>query len=350
MNNYISFRSINILILWLFIGIGFSPLYGEELSCGLTSKQADATAATNVRGSMPQKDWLPIHFNAGFYNYFAQSITGNYFGCVRSDGKVFLMTYNASAERLQFAPYDPKNQPQRLSGTKVDNMFQLTFTGKSGEKASLGAEGQLVNNSTGEKASFHVFKFDVGYVGYNNTCYEYDRIWLIEKDPETGVYYNLDVVWEDANTPVLKRMNEGDYCNSFRKQSSMIFVFETGTTRTVKCLSYHDGDGNLIRQDNLFPEGTVSFNTTYYTNSRQQDTAVVLSRTDALLKEVPMGYDFLGWNTMADGSGQTYAEKSIYRGLPTTMVHLYALNMKWHVQYGNRHTTARFTATQTPSI
>ena len=210
MNNYISFRSINILILWLFIGIGFSPLYGEELSCGLTSKQADATAATNVRGSMPQKDWLPIHFNAGFYNYFAQSITGNYFGCVRSDGKVFLMTYNASAERLQFAPYDPKNQPQRLSGTKVDNMFQLTFTGKSGEKASLGAEGQLVNNSTGEKASFHVFKFDVGYVGYNNTCYEYDRIWLIEKDPTTGDYYNLDVVWEDENIPVLKRMNEGD--------------------------------------------------------------------------------------------------------------------------------------------
>ena len=349
MNNYISFRSINILILWLFIGIGFSPLYGEELSCGLTSKQADATAATNVRGSMPQKDWLPIHFNAGFYNYFEQNITGKYFGCVRSDGKVFLMTYNASADRLQFAPYDPKNQPQRLSGTKVDNMFQLTFTGKSGEKASLGAEGQLVNNSTGKKASFHVFKFDVGYVGYNNTCYEYDRIWLIEKDPTTGDYYNLDVVWEDENIPVLKRMNEGDYCNSFRKESSMIFVFETGTTRTVKCLSYHDGDGKLIRQDNLFPEGTVSFNKTYYTTSRQKDTAVVLSRTDALLT-VPTGYDFLGWNTEADGSGNTYAEKSIYRGLPDTMVHLYALNMKWHVQYGNRHTTARFTATQTPSI
>ena len=349
MNNYISFRSINILILWLFIGIGFSPLYGEELSCGLTSKQADATAATNVRGSMPQKDWLPIHFNAGFYNYFAQSITGNYFGCVRPDGKVFLMTYNASAERLQFAPYDPKNQPQRLSGTKVDNMFQLTFTGKSGEKASLGAEGQLVHSSTGKKASFHVFKFDVGYVGYNNTCYEYDRIWLIEKDPETGVYYNLDVVWEDENTPVLKRMNEGDYCNSFRKESSMIFVWDTGTGRTVKCLSYHDGDGNLIRQDNLFPEGTTGFDTQKYTNSLKQDTAVVLSRTDALLT-VPTDYDFLGWNTKADGSGNTYAEKSIYRGLPDTMVHLYALNMKWQVQYGNRHTTARFTATHTPSI
>ena len=349
MNHYISFRSINILILWLFIGIGFSPLYGEELSCGLTSKQADATAATNVRGSMPQKDWLPIHFNAGFYNYFAQSITGNYFGCVRPDGKVFLMTYNASAERLQFAPYDPKNQPQRLSGTKVDNMFQLTFTGKSGDKASLGAEGQLVNSSTGKKASFHVFKFDVGYVGYNTTCYEYDRIWLIEKDPTTGVYYNLDVVWEDENTPVLKRMNEGDYCNSFRKESSMIFVWDTGTGRTVKCLSYHDGDGNLIRQDNLFPEGTTGFDTQKYTNSLKQDTAVVLSRTDALLT-VPTGYDFLGWNTKADGSGTTYAEKSIYRGLPTTMVDLYALNMKWQVQYGNDHTTARFTATKTPSI
>ena len=349
MNNYISFRSINILILWLFIGIGFSPLYGEELSCGLTSKQADATAATNVRGSMPQKDWLPIHFNAGFYNYFAQSITGNYFGCVRPDGKVFLMTYNASAERLQFAPYDPNNQPQNLSGTKVNNMFQLTFTGKSGDKASLGAEGQLVNSSTGKKASFHVFKFDVGYVGYNTTCYEYDRIWLIEKDPTTGVYYNLDVVWEDENTPVLKRMNEGDYCNSFRKESSMIFVWDTGTGRTVKCLSYHDGDGNLIRQDNLFPEGTTGFDTQKYTNSLKQDTAVVLSRTDALLT-VPTGYDFLGWNTKADGSGTTYAEKSIYRGLPTTMVDLYALNMKWQVQYGNDHTTARFTATQTPSI
>lgn len=348
MNNYISFRSINSLILWLFIVIGFSPLYGEE-PCGLTSKQADATAATNVRGSMPQKDWLPIHFNAGFYNYFAQSITGNYFGCVRPDGKVFLMTYNASAERLQFAPYDPKNQPQNLSGTKVDNMFQLTFTGKSGEKASLGAEGQLVNSSTGKKALFHVFKFDVGYVGYNNTCYEYDRIWLIEKDPTTDAYYNLDVEWKNDTTPVLKRMNEGDYCNFFRKESSMIFVWDTGTGRTVKCLSYHDGDGNLIRQDNLFPEGTTGFNTTYYTNSLKQDTAVVLSRTDALLT-VPTDYDFLGWNTEADGSGNTYAEKSIYRGLPKTMVHLYALNMKWQVQYGNRHTTARFTKTNTPSI
>ena len=61
MNNYISFRSINILILWLFIVIGFSPLYGEEPSCGLTSVQANATAATNVRGSMSRNDWLPIH-------------------------------------------------------------------------------------------------------------------------------------------------------------------------------------------------------------------------------------------------------------------------------------------------
>ena len=138
MNNYISFRSINILILWLFIGIGFSPLYGEE-PCGLTSNKADATAATKVRDSMSQNDWLPIHFNAKFYNYFEQNITGKYFGCVRSDGKVFLMTYNASADRLQFAPYDPNIQPQKLSGTKVDDMFQLTFTGKSGEKASLGA-------------------------------------------------------------------------------------------------------------------------------------------------------------------------------------------------------------------
>lgn len=350
MNNYISIRSINLLILWLFIGIGFSPLYGEEPSCGLTTELANETAATNVRGSMSQNDWLPIHFNAKFYNYFAQSITGNYFGCVRPDGKVFLMTYDASAERLQFAPYDPKNQPQKLSGTKEKGMFQLTFTGKNGEKASLGAEGKLVNSSTGKKASFHVFKFDVGYVGYNNTCYEYDRIWLIEKDPEKEVYYNLDVVWEDENTPVLKRMNEGDYCHSFRKESSMIFVWETGTTRTVKCLSYHDGDGKLIRQDNLFPEGTTGFNTTYYTNSRQKETAVVLSRTDALLKEVPKDYDFLGWNTKADGSGQTYAEKSTYRGLPTTMVHLYALNMKWQVQYGKDKATARFTATQTPSI
>ena len=349
MNNYISFRSINLLILWLFIGIGFSPLYGEEPSCGLTTELANETAATNVRGSMSQNDWLPIHFNAKFYNYFAQSITGNYFGCVRPDGKVFLMTYDASAERLQFAPYDPKNQPQKLSGTKEKGMFQLTFTGKNGEKASLGAEGQLVNSSTGKKASFHVFKFDVGYVGYNNTCYEYDRIWLIEKDPEKEVYYNLDVVWEDENTPVLKRMNEGDYCHSFRKESSMIFVWETGTTRTVKCLSYHDGDGKLIRQDNLFPEGTTGFNTTYYTNSRQKETAVVLSRTAALLT-VPEGYDFLGWNTKADGSGTTYAEDSTYRGLPTTMVHLYALNMKWHVQYGTNNATARFTKTNTPSI
>ena len=349
MNNYISIRSINSLILWLFIVIGFSPLYGEE-SCGLTSEQADATAATNVRGSMSQNDWLPIHFNAKFYNYFAQSITGNYFGCVRPDGKVFLMTYDASAERLQFAPYDPKNQPQKLSGTKEKGMFQLTFTGKNGEKASLGAEGKLVNSSTGKKASFHVFKFDVGYVGYNNTCYEYDRIWLIEKDPETGVYYNLDVEWKDANTPVLKRMNEGDCCHSFRKESSMIFVWETTTNdRTVKCLSYHDGDGKLIRQDNLFPERATGFNKTYYTNSLQQNTAVVLSRTAALLT-VPEGYDFLGWNTKADGSGTTYAEDSTYRGLPTTMVHLYALNMKWHVQYGTNNATARFTKTNTPSI
>lgn len=348
MNNYISFRSINILILWLFIGIGFSPLYGEE-PCGLTSEQANETAATKVRGSMSQNDWLPIHFNAGFYNYFAQSITGNYFGCVSPDGEVFLMTYNASADRLQFAPYDPNNQPQQLSGTRFNGMLQLTFTGKNEDKASLGAEGQLVNNSTGQKASFHVFKFDVGYVEYNNTCYEYDRIWLIEKDPETGVYYNLDVVWEDENTPVLKRMNEGDYCHSFRKESSMIFVWATSTERTVKCLSYHDGNGNLIRQDNLFPKGTNGFNTTYYTNSRQQNTAVVLSRTAARLT-VPTGYDFLGWNTMADGSGTTYAEGSTYQDLPTTMVHLYALNMKWQVQYGNDHTTARFTATQTPSI
>ena len=329
MNNYISFRSIFILILWLFIGIGFSPLYGEELSCGLTSEQANETAAKNVQATIAYR--LPINYRVGFYNYHTHDITGKYFGCVRSDGKVFLMTYNASADRLQFAPYDPKTQPQQLSGTKVNGMFQLTFTGKSGDKASLGAEGQLVNNSTGKKASFHVFKFDVGYVGYNATCYEYDRIWLIEKDPETGFYYNLDVVWEDANTPVLKRMNEGDYCHSFRKESSMIFVWDTGTGRTVKCLSYHDGDGKLIRQDNLFLEEKTSFNTTYYTTSRQQDTTVVLSRTDALLT-VPTGYDFLGWNTMADGSGQTYAEKSIYRGLKGTMVDLYALNMKWQVQ------------------
>ena len=346
MNNYISFRSINILILWLFIGIGFSPLYGEE-PCGLTEKQADATAAKTIQSNMKQEERLPVLCNAGFWNYsnWQDAINNKYYGCVRPDGKVFLMTYDASAERLQFAPYDPNNQPQKLSGTRFNGMLQLTFTGKNEEKASLGAEGQLVNSSTGKKASFHVFKFDVGYVGYNNTCYEYDRIWLIEKDPETEVYYNLDVEWEDEDTPVLKRMNGGDYCHSFRKESSMIFVWETGTARTVKCLSYHDGDGNLIRQDNLFPGGKKDD----YATSRQQDTAVVLSRTAALLT-VPTGYDFLGWNTKADGSGKTYAEQSIYRVLPDTMVHLYALNMKWQVQYGKNNATARFTATQTPSI
>lgn len=351
MNNYISFRSINILILWLFIGIGFSPLYGEEPSCGLTSEQANETAAKNVQATIAYR--LPINYRVGFYNYYKHAPYNKYFGCLRDDGAVFLMTYNDTAKQVQFLPYAPDSKPQTMHAEQVqeDNMITLSFLNQTGDKASLGAEGQLVNNSTSKKASFHVFKFDVGYVGYNNTCYEYDRIWLIEKDPETGVYYNLDVVWEDENTPVLKRMNEGDYCHSFRKESSMIFVWETKKNdRTVKCLSYHDGDGNLIRQDNLFPKGTNGFDTTYYTNSRKKDTAVVLSRTDALLKEVPMGYDFLGWNTMADGSGTTYAEKSIYRGLPTTMVDLYALNMKWHVQYGNGHTTARFTKTNTPSI
>lgn len=346
MNNYISIRSINSLILWLFIVIGFSPLYGEE-SCGLTSEQADATAAKNVQKNMKQEERLPVLCNAGFWNYsnWRDAINNKYYGCIRSDGKVFLMTYDASAERLQFAPYDPNNQPQQLSGTRVNGMLQLTFTGKNVEKASLGAEGQLVNSSTGKKASFHVFKFDVGYVGYNNTCYEYDRIWLIEKDPTTDAYYNLDVEWKNDTTPVLKRMNEGDYCHSFRKESSMIFVWETGTARTVKCLSYHDGDGNLIRQDNLFPGGKKDD----YATSLKQEIAVVLSRTAALLT-VPEGYDFLGWNTKADGSGTTYAEDSTYRGLPTTMVHLYALNMKWHVQYGTNNATARFTKTNTPSI
>ncbi|MGN0207963.1 MAG: InlB B-repeat-containing protein, partial [Paludibacteraceae bacterium] len=351
MNNYISFRSINILIFWLFIGIGFSPLYGEEPSCGLTSEQANETAAKNVQATIAYR--LPINYRVGFYNYYKHAPYNKYFGCLRDDGAVFLMTYNDTAKQVQFLPYDPANKPQTMRAEKVqeDNMITLSFLNQTGEKASLGAEGQLVNSSTGKKASFHVFKFDVGYVGYNTTCYEYDRIWLIEKDPETGFYYNLDVEWKDEDTPVLKRMNEGDYCHSFRKESSMIFVWETKKNdRTVKCLSYHDGDGNLIRQDNLFPKGTNGFDTTYYTNSRQQDTAVVLSRTDALLKEVPMGYDFLGWNTKADGSGQTYAEKSIYRGLPTTMVDLYALNMKWQVQYGKNNATARFTATQTPSI
>lgn len=346
MNNYISFRSINILILWLFIVIGFSPLYGEE-PCGLTSKQADVTAATNVQATIAYR--LPINYKVGFYNYYGHAPYNKYFGCLRDDGAVFLMTYNNTANQVQFLPYDPANKPQTMHTEKVDNMITLSFLNQTGDKASLGAEGQLVNNSTGKKASFHVFKFDVGYVGYNNTCYEYDRIWLIEKDPTTGFYYNLDVVWEDENTPVLKRMNEDNYCHSFRKESSMIFVWETGTGRTVKCLSYHDGDGKLIRQDNLFPEGTVSFVTDNYTKSRQKDTAVVLSRTDALLT-VPTGYDFFGWNTEADGSGNTYAEKSIYRGLPATMVHLYALNMKWQVQYGKNNATARFTATKTPSI
>ena len=346
MNNYISIRSINSLILWLFIVIGFSPLYGEE-SCGLTSEQADATAAKNVQKNMKQEERLPVLCNAGFWNYsnWRDAINNKYYGCIRSDGKVFLMTYDASAERLQFAPYDPNNQPQQLSGTRVNGMLQLTFTGKNVEKASLGAEGQLVNSSTGKKASFHVFKFDVGYVGYNNTCYEYDRIWLIEKDPTTDAYYNLDVEWKNDTTPVLKRMNEGDYCHSFRKESSMIFVWETGTARTVKCLSYHDGDGNLIRQDNLFPGGKKDD----YATSLKQETAVVLSRTAALLT-VPTDYDFLGWNTMADGSGTTYAEGSTYQDLPTTMVDLYALNMKWQVQYGKNNATARFTKTNTPSI
>ena len=93
MNNYISFRSINILILWLFIGIGFSPLYGEE-PCGLTVKQADATAARSIQSNMKQEERLPVLCNAGFWNYsnWQAAINNKYYGCVRSDGKVFLMT------------------------------------------------------------------------------------------------------------------------------------------------------------------------------------------------------------------------------------------------------------------
>ncbi|MGN1239831.1 MAG: InlB B-repeat-containing protein, partial [Paludibacteraceae bacterium] len=231
---------------------------------------------------------------------------------------------------------------------KVDNTIKLSFLNKTGDKAALGTEGKLVSSS-GDRARFLVYKFDVGYVEYNATCYEYDRIWLIEKDPITGAYYNLDVEWKNDTTPVLKRMNVDDYCNSFRKESSMIFVWETGTKRTVKCLSYHDGIGNLIRQDNLFEEGTSSFNEAYYATRRELDTAVVLSREDAKLS-VPEGYDFLGWNTEADGSGTTYAEGSIYRDLPGTMVDLYALNMIWQVQYGKDNTTARFTATKIPAV
>ena len=90
MNNYISFRSINILILWLFIVIGFSPLYGEEPSCGLTSEQANETAAKNVQVAYR----LPINYKVGFYNYYGHAPYNKYFGCLRDDGAVFLMTYN----------------------------------------------------------------------------------------------------------------------------------------------------------------------------------------------------------------------------------------------------------------
>ena len=143
MNNYISIRSINSLILWLFIVIGFSPLYGEESSCGLKSEQANETAAKNVQKNMKQEERLPVLCNAGFWNYsnWRDAINNKYYGCIRSDGKVFLMTYDASADSLQFAPYDPNNQPQQLSGTRVNGMLQLTFTDKSGDNASLGAEG-----------------------------------------------------------------------------------------------------------------------------------------------------------------------------------------------------------------
>lgn len=352
MKTCISFPFIYLFLLCCCAFSSFSPLYGQE-GCGLTSKQANVSATQALQKSMSQSERLPVIFNAGFYDYYIQykssstsrPVASKYFGFMHPDGTVYLMTYNESATQLQFAPYDPLHKSQDITATNAtDSTFFLSFTGQSGDNAAIGAAGRLVNVNSNQKAGFRVFKYDVGYVAYNGRNYEFDRIWLIEKDPETGTFYNLDVVWE-GETPVLQRMNTGDYCNTFRKESSMIQVWATDNSRTVRCLSYHDGDGKLIRLDNLFPDNQKK----YYTESLQQNTADVLSRTAARLI-VPEGYDFLGWNTEADGSGATYAENSIYRGLTNEMVDLYALNMIWQVQYGKDKATARFTATKEPAV
>ena len=352
MKTCISFPFIYLFLLCCCAFSSFSPLYGQE-GCGLTSKQANVSATQALQKSMSQSERLPVIFNAGFYDYYIQykssstsrPVASKYFGFMHPDGTVYLMTYNESATQLQFAPYDPLHKSQDITATNAtDSTFFLSFTGQSGDNAAIGAAGQLVNVNSDLKAGFRVFKYDVGYVEYNGKNYEYDRIWLVEKDPEPETFCNLDVVWE-GETPVLKRMNTGDYCNTFRKESSMIQVWATDNSRTVRCLSYHDGDGKLIRQDNLFPDNQKK----YYTESLQQNTADVLSRTAARLI-VPEGYDFLGWNTEADGSGATYAENSIYRGLTNEMVDLYALNMIWQVQYGKDKATARFTATKEPAV
>ena len=141
---------------------GFSPLYGEE-SCGLTSDKVTEKAATKVQTTITYR--LPINYKVGFYNYYKHAPYNKYFGCLRSDGAVFLMTFNDTATQVQFQPYDPVNKPQTMHAdtVKVDNTIKLSFFNKTGDKAALGTEGKLVS-SIGDRARYLVYKCDVGYV------------------------------------------------------------------------------------------------------------------------------------------------------------------------------------------
>ena len=113
----------------------------------------------------------------------------------------------------------------------------------------------------------------------------------------------------------------GNYFGPFISIFDSITVYAQWSAMPTYTLDY-DGNGNTGGNAPVDPDSPYIEN----------DTVTVLGNTGSLSKS---GYNFAGWNTMADGSGTGYAAAATF-GMPTANVRLYAQWNKvqqWDTKY-----------------
>jgi uncharacterized repeat protein (TIGR02543 family) len=240
--------------------------------------------------------------------------------------RAFTITYNGNGNTSGTVPFDATSYSSGDIGTVKGNVSNLGKVGYSFAGWSNQMDGEGTTYSAGAEipiglsditlyakwvkvmtfAVIYNVNGAVGNVPTDQNLYNPGTVIIVKGKNDLKKENYVFVGWNTASDGNGKDYSPGE---RLAIQNENVILYAKWTQRTI-CTIKYDGNGNT--------DGTVPIDSNYY----EIASTIITKLAGSLIKS---GFKFAGWNTRADGNGESYAVESEIKAMDSIII-LYA---KW---------------------